>query len=180
MRLSIPTLAFLGLLGGCSAPSLVPFAGGQPSMAPDDWMVGTVDGYGVITDRFGTVKSQFHAHEVGTWDAAARTVTLVEHIIYLQGSTDKPTDRTWHFVEQSPGHWTGRANDIIGTAVAEQQGNAWHLVFHQLLPVGGSQVDAMIDDWRLRESDDVAVDHSTISKFGVELATAEVAFVKSK
>ncbi len=177
-------LAFPLLLGACSTPSVSQFAGGQPSMAPEQWMVGAVDGYGVIRDRFGAVKSQFHAHEVGTWDAASQTVTLVEHIEYLQGTpdhpADKPTDRTWRFVEASPGRWTGTAADVIGTAVGEQQGNAWHLMFHQTLPVGGNQVEVAIDDWRLREADDVAVDYSTISKFGFELASAEIAFVKAK
>jgi hypothetical protein len=149
-------------------------------MSPADWMVGTVDGYGLVIDRFGSVKSQFQAHEVGTWDPATRTVTLVEHITYLQGSTDAPTDRTWHFTEDSPGHWTGSAADVIGTATGEQQGNAWHLTFDQELTVGGHQTEVAVDDWRWRESNNVAVDSSTISKLGVTLATAQIAFVKAK
>ncbi len=166
-------------LAGCGSRDIGQFAAGQPTMAPNDWMVGTVDGYGLVIDRFGSVKSQFHAHEVGTWDASARSVTLVERITYLQGSSDAPTDRTWQFKETSPGHWTGTAADVIGTAVGEQLGNAWHLVFHQELPVGGHQVEVAVDDWRWREADDVAVDYSTISKFGITLATAQIAFVKS-
>ena len=168
-----------GGLAGCSTADVQAFAAGQPSMSPADWMVGTVDGYGFVTDRFGTVKSQFHAHEVGSWDAQTRSVTLVEHITYLQGSPDAPTDRTWRFVEQSSGHWLGTANDVIGTAIGEQQGNAWHLTFQQLLPIGGQQVEVSIDDWRLREADKVAIDRSEISKLGIHLATAEIAFVKS-
>ena len=89
-------LLLAAVLGGCGSQDIGAFSGGQPSMSPVDWMAGTVDGYGVVTDRFGTVKSQFHAHEVGSWDAAAHTVTLVEHIAYLQGSADPPTDRTRH------------------------------------------------------------------------------------
>jgi hypothetical protein len=148
-------------------------------MAPDAWMFGTVDGYGLIIDRFGSVKSQFHAHEVGNWDPASQTVTVNEHIVYLQGSTDDASDRTWRFVQTSPGHWSGTAADVIGTAVGEQKGNAWHLIFRQKLPVGGSQVEVDVDDWRWREADTVAIDHSTVSKFGVTLATGEIAFVKS-
>jgi hypothetical protein len=64
-------------------------------------------------------------------------------------------------------------------AVGEQQGNAWHLVFRQLLPVGGHQVAVTVDDWRWRESPNVSIDVSTISKFGLHLATAQIAFVKS-
>jgi hypothetical protein len=179
MRFKISTMAALLVLSSCGSRDVGLFANGQPSMSPADWMVGTVDGYGLIIDRFGTVKSQFHAHEVGTWDAASRTVTLVEHITYLQGSADAPTDRTWRFVESTPGHWTGTAADVIGTAVGEQQGNAWHLVFQQLLPVGGHQIEASVDDWRWREADNVAVDSSVISKAGLTLATAQIAFVKA-
>lgn len=167
-------------LGGCGSQDIGAFAGGQPSMSPADWMVGTVDGYGVVTDRFGTVKSQFHAHEVGHWDAAARSVSLVEHITYLQGSTDAPTDRTWRFVETTPGNWTGTAADVIGTAVGEQAGNAWHLTFRQELPVDGHRIEVAVDDWRWREADNVAVDSSTISKAGLTLATARIAFVKAQ
>lgn len=179
LDLSLPALALAVGLGGCGSRDIAPFAGGQPSMSPADWMVGTVDGYGLIIDRFGTVKSQFQAHEVGTWDDATKTVTLVERITYLQGSTDAPTDRTWHFTETAPGHWTGTAADVIGTAVGEQAGNAWHLMFHQQLPVGGHQIEVAVDDWRWREADNVAVDASTISKLGVTLATAQIAFVKA-
>ena len=177
---SISALTLILAFGGCGSRDVGEFAKGQPSMSPTDWMVGTVDGYGLVTDRFGSVKSQFHAHEVGTWDSATRTVTLVERITYLQGSTDAPTDRTWHFKEDSPGHWTGSAADVIGTAIGEQQGNAWHLTFDQELMVGGHQTQVAVDDWRWRESDNVAVDFSTISKFGVTLATAQIAFVKAK
>jgi len=105
-------------LGGCnSSPKVSAFGSGTPSMSPEHWMVGAVDGYGLITDRFGTVRNQFHAHEVGSWDAAAKSVTVVEHIVYLQGSADAPQDRTWTFTETSPGHWTGTAADVIGTAI---------------------------------------------------------------
>lgn len=166
-------------LAGCSSMNINQFAAGQPAMSPQNWMVGTVDGYGIITDRFGNVKSQFHAHEVGTWDPATSTVTLTEHINYLQGSTAPPTDRIWHFTETSNGNWTGTADDVIGTAIAQQQGNAWHLVFHQKLPVGSHQLEVTVDDWRIRESDNVALDTSTISKFGIHLATAQIAFIKS-
>ncbi len=175
----VPAFALAIVLGGCGSRQIGQFAGGYPSMSPADWMVGTVDGYGIIVDRFGSVKSQFHAYEVGTWDPVTRTVTLVEHVSYLQGSTDPPTDRTWHFVEGTTGHWTGTAADVIGTAVGEQAGNAWHLVFHQKLPVGGHQVAVTVDDWRWREADDVAVDSSTISKLGITLATAQIAFVRA-
>jgi hypothetical protein len=182
MRLhhSISALSLLLALGGCGSPELTQFASGEPSMSPSDWMVGTVDGYGLIMDRFGTVKSQFHAHETGTWDPASRTVTLVERIDYLQGSSDPPTGRVWRFVENAPGHWTGTASDVKGTAAGEQLGNAWHLTFRQMLPVGGHQVEVSVDDWRWRESPNVAIDYSTISKFGLRLATAQIAFVKSK
>lgn len=179
-KVAIPALTLVLALGGCGSRDIAAFSGGQPSMSPADWMVGTVDGYGLVIDRFGTVKSQFHAHEVGTWDAAARSVTLVERITYLQGSGDAPTDRTWRFVETAPGRWTGTAEDVIGTAVGEQSGNAWHLTFRQELPVSGHQVEVAVDDWRWREADGVAVDSSTISKLGVTLATAQIAFVKGR
>lgn len=178
MRLYGSMLVLVLALGGCGSRDIAQFSGGAPSMSPADWMVGTVDGYGLAIDRFGSVKSQFHAHEVGTWDAATRTVTLNERIDYLQGSGDAPIDRVWRFVEVAPGHWTGTAADVIGTATGEQAGNAWHLMFHQKLPVGGHQIEVAVDDWRWREADGVAVDSSTISKLGVTLATAQIAFVK--
>ncbi len=183
MKFSLLPLLLFGAAGfglaGCADTDISRFAGGAPTMAPQDWMVGTVDGYGVIIDRFGTVKSQFHAHEVGTWNPATRTVTLTEHINYLQGDTQPPTIRVWRFVQIGPGRWTGTAADVIGTATASQQGNAWHLLYRQKLPVGGHQLDVSVDDWRLREADNVAIDQSTISKLGINLATAEIAFVKA-
>ncbi len=176
-RYFMPVL--LLMMTGCSGETINQFAGGAPSMAPDQWMVGNVDGYGTITSRFGGVKSQFHAHEVGSLDPATHTVTLVEHITYLQGSDRPPTDRTWRFVETSAGQWSGQASDVIGTAKGEQRGNAWHLVYQQKLPIGGRQIVVTVDDWRTREAGGVAIDESAISKFGILLARAEIAFVKS-
>nr|WP_291424204.1 DUF3833 family protein [Acidocella sp.] len=167
-------------LTGCSSMTVSQFVNGHPSMAPDNWMVGAVDGYGAVIDRFNNLQSQFHVCEIGTWNPSARAVTLVEHITYLQESRDKPKNRTWHFVESSHGDWTGTAADVIGTADGEQAGNAWHLVFHQKLPIGGRQVVVKIDDWRFREANSVALDHSIITKLGIRLATVEIAFVKSK
>jgi len=178
MKFSVVVPLTVLLLIACSSENIQRFSSGQPSMAPNIWMVGDVEGYGVIRDRFGTVKSQFHIREVGNWDPATRTVTLVEHTVYLQSSS-KPSDRIWHFVESSPGSWTGTAADVIGTATGEQQGNAWHLIFRQTIPVGGHQVEVTVNDWRLREGDTVAIDHSTLTKLGVELASAEIAFVKT-
>jgi hypothetical protein len=175
----LPAMASIALLAGCGSPNIAQFASGTPSMAPDKWMLGTVDGYGLIVDRFGSVQGQFHAHEVGDWNAATQTMTVTEHITYLQGSTTPPSDRVWKFVQTSPGHWTGTAADVIGTAVGEQLGNAWHLKFSQNLPVGGQEVEVAVEDWRWRESDTVALDQSTITKLGLTLATGEIAFVKS-
>jgi hypothetical protein len=148
-------------------------------MAPNDWMVGTVNGYGIVRDRFGHVKSQFHVQEIGSWDPATRTVTLAEHIVYLHDPASKPSDRTWHFVESTQGRWTGTAGDVLGTASGEQQGNAWHLTYRQFIPVGGHQLAVTVDDWRLREADNVAVDNSAISKLGINLADVQIAFIKS-
>ena len=103
------SLLCLLLLDGCGSMDIRQFSGGAPSMAPENWMAGTVDGYGVIVDRFGNVKSQFHAHEVGVWDTTAHRLTLTEQITYLQGSDDPPTGRVWQFTEISPGHWQGKA-----------------------------------------------------------------------
>ncbi len=180
LRRILPLNAAAGLLflGGCASVRIAQFASGVPSMAPQDWMVGTVQGYGFIIDWFGNVESQFNAREVGTWNPATRTVTLTEHITYLQGDKQPPTNRVWHFVQVGPTQWTGTANDVIGTATAEQEGNAWHLRYRQDLPVGGYEVEVSVDDLRLREADNVAVDYSTISKLGLHLATAEIAFVR--
>jgi hypothetical protein len=171
--------ALLMALAGCGSLDINQFAAGKPTMAPQDWMTGTVDGYGFIIDRFGNVQSQFHAHEVGNWNPSTQSITLTEKITYLQNSRAKPTFRIWHFTQVAPGEWTGTASDVIGTAKATQQGNAWHLVYRQFLPVHGHQVAVTVDDWRIREDERVALDRATISKLGLCLATSEIAFVKS-
>jgi hypothetical protein len=171
--------AVLITLSGCGSMDIHQFAGGAPTMAPQDWLAGTVDGYGYITDRFGNVQSQFHAHEVGSWDPRLKSVTLRENIVFLQNRKTRPTTRVWHFTELAPGQWTGTASDVIGIATATQQGNAWHLIYRQYLPVKGHQLAVTVDDWRIREAPQVALDHAVISKLGVNLATSEIAFVKS-
>ncbi len=79
----------------------------------------------------------------------------------------------------APDNWmAGTAADITGTATGTQAGNAWHLSFNQNLPVNGHELAVHVEDWRIRESNNVAIDISTISKLGIRLAVSDIAFVK--
>lgn len=174
LKLSAACLG-LAMLAGCTTMQPKDFAGGSPTMALDDYFPGHSTAYGLFIDRFGNVRNQFTVDCQGSWDGT--TMTLVEHFTYVGGPDGQPTSRIWHFHKTGPNQWVGTAGDVIGDAVGEQDGNVFHMTYVTDLHKGGSTLRVAVSDWMFRQSDDVVLNHTTISKLGVTLGDVQIAFV---
>ncbi len=173
-KLIAPMAAAIALTG-CTTMRPVDFASGSPTMALDNYFPGHSIAYGIFIDRFGNVRNQFTVDCHGSWDGT--TMTLVEHFTYVGGANGQPTFREWHFHKTGPNTWIGRANDTIGDAVGEQDGNAFHMTYSVDLHTGNSAHEVQVSDWMFRQSPDVVINHTVISKLGITLGDVQIAFV---
>jgi hypothetical protein len=103
--------------------------------------------------------------------------TLDESFTYSDGSTQK---RIWHLTALGDGRYSGRADDVIGTAQGQTRGNAFHWNYTLALPVDGSVYHVALDDWMYLVNDQVMLNKATMRKWGVHLGEVTLSFTKRK
>jgi hypothetical protein len=108
-----------------------------------------------------------------TWQGDAGT--LDEHFAYSDGTTQR---RVWHLTRQADGRYVGTADDVVGTAVGQQSGNAFHWTYTLALPVDGRVIDVQMDDWMLLMNDKTMLNKATMRKWGFALGEVTLSFTK--
>ena len=166
----LPALCAVAL-GGCSAPRIGDYANEQPTLELRDYFNGTVDAYGIFTDRSGHVVKRFTVLMECSWQGDAGV--LDEHFQYSDGTRQR---RVWHVTRQADGHYTGMADDVIGQALGEQAGNTFHWTYTLALPVDGHTIDVQFDDWMYRMTDKVLLNRAAMRKWGVDLGQVTLSF----
>jgi hypothetical protein len=161
------------ILGGCASQQIDTYATEKPVLDLQQYFNGTLDAYGVFTDRSGTVVKRFTVVMVCNWIGAQGV--LDETFTYADGSTQK---RIWRLQKQADGRFTGRADDVVGEALGESRGNAFHWAYTLRLPVDGKVYDVQFDDWMYLMTDKVMLNKAAMSKFGVRLGEVTLSFVK--
>ena len=78
---------------------------------------GTLDAYGVFTDRSGTVVKRFTVVMQCSWKDGQGV--LDEDFLYSDGSKQK---RIWRLTALGNGRYTGQADDVVGQAQGQTQG----------------------------------------------------------
>jgi len=173
--LAICLIAF-GLLG-CSSPSVKQYAQETPKLDLSEYFNGTIDAYGIFTDRSGEVKKRFTVLLVAKWSVVngKKTGILDESFEYSDGTKQK---RIWTLVETAPGKYTGTADDVIGEAIGEAAGNALNWAYTLALPVDNSIYHVQFDDWMYLVSPKVMINKAQMSKFGINLGEVTLSFYK--
>ena len=173
--LAICLIAF-GLLG-CSSPSVNQYAQETPKLDLSEYFNGTIDAYGIFTDRSGEVKKRFTVLLVAKWSVVngKKTGILDESFEYSDGTKQK---RIWTLVETAPGKYTGTADDVIGEAIGESAGNALNWSYTLALPVDKSIYHVQFDDWMYLVSPKVMINKAQMSKFGINLGEVTLSFYK--
>jgi hypothetical protein len=174
-RLLIASLAVACALalGGCASQQIESFANEKPVLDLQQYFNGTLDAYGVFTDRSGAVVKRFTVVMVCTWQG--NEGTLDERFSYSDGSHQT---RVWHLTKQGDGHFVGRADDVVGQALGESRGNAFHWNYTLNLPVDGKTYEMQFDDWMYLMGEKVMLNKATMRKFGLRLGEVTLSFVK--
>ena len=161
------------LLSGCATQQIETYAQDKPLLDLTQYFAGTLDAYGVFTDRSGTVVKRFTVVMVCTW--SGDDGVLDEDFRYSDGSTQK---RIWRLRKLGDGRFSGRADDVVGEARGETRGNTFHWTYTLNLPVDGRVFEVQFDDWMYLMTDKVMLNKAAMSKFGVRLGEVTLSFVK--
>ena len=161
------------LLTACAAPDVQRYRDERPVLDLRTYFNGTLDGWGVFQDRSGTVQRRFHVVIDARWQGD--TGTLDEHFTWSDGSRSR---RVWTLTRQADGSWRGRADDVVGEAVGEVAGNALRWRYVLALPVDGRVWHVDFDDWMFLMDEQVMLNRSAMSKFGLHLGEVTLSFRK--
>ena len=138
---------------------------------------GTLDAYGIFTDRSGQVVKRFTVVMTCAWQGppGQEVGVLDEAFTYSDGSTGR---RVWTLKRQPDGRYTGTAGDVLGEAKGQESGNAFRWGYTLNLPVDGRSIEVQFDDWMYLMTDKVMLNKAVMSKFGIRLGEVTLSFVK--
>ncbi|WP_394791224.1 DUF3833 domain-containing protein [Rhodoferax sp.] len=163
----------LSVLAGCAGPQVADYAGQSPKLDLRSYFNGTLDAYGIFTDRSGKVVKRFTVLMVCSWNGDDGV--LDESFTYSDGTTQK---RIWRLHHEADGRFSGRADDVVGAALGEQSGNAFHWAYTLALPVDGSVYNVQMDDWMYMVNERVMLNKARMSKLGIHLGDVTLSFTK--
>ena len=165
--------ALTSTLSGCGSQQINDYASDKPVLELRDYFNGTLDAYGVFTDRSGKVVKRFTVVMKGSW--TGDDGVLDEDFSYSDGTVQK---RIWRLKRLSNGRYSGVADDVVGTADGQQSGNAFNWTYTMALPVDGKVYNVQFDDWMYLMTDKVMLNKATMSKFGFRLGEVTLSFTK--
>ena len=165
------------LLAGCAGPQINDYAAKKPTLDLRQYFNGTLDAYGVFTDRSGKVVKRFTVVMDCKWTGppGQEVGVLDEAFTYSDGTKDR---RIWTLKRGADGKYTGTAGDVLGEAAGEEKGNAFRWGYTLLLPVDGKTIEVQFDDWMYLMNDKVMLNKATMSKFGFKLGEVTLSFAK--
>ena len=173
LLLSAGAAASALVLTGCAGPQISDFAGQKPALDLRQYFNGTLDAYGVFTDRSGAVVKRFTVVMRCTWNGDEGV--LDEDFTYSDGTTQK---RIWRLKHEGNGRYTGRADDVVGVAEGQTAGNAFRWGYTLALPVDGRVWNVQFDDWMYLLDERVMLNKAVMSKFGIRLGEVTLSFTK--
>ena len=156
-------------LAGCGTQAINDYANEKPALELRDYFNGTLDAYGVFTDRSGKVVKRFTVVITCTW--SGDDGVLDEDFTYSDGTRQR---RVWRLKHRGSGRYTGQADDIVGQADGRQSGNAFNWTYTMALPV----YEVQFDDWMYLVTDKIMLNKATMRKFGWRLGEVTLSFTK--
>ena len=160
-------------LAGCGSVPVERYRDERPAMDLQRYFNGTVDAWGMFQDRSGKVIKRFYVRIDARW--TGDTGVLDEHFEYSDGTRSR---RVWTITRLDANRYRGTADDVIGEARGEMQGNALRWQYVLKLEVDGKSWEVDFDDWMYMIDDQVMLNRSVMSKFGIRLGEVILSFRK--
>jgi len=173
----ILVIGLISLLAACASPKVSDYANQKPALDLSEYFNGTLDAYGIFTDRSGAVVKRFTVLMKCRWEMidGKKVGTLDESFEYSDGTKQK---RIWKLTEVSPGKYIGKADDVVGEAIGESAGNALNWTYTLALPVDKDIYNVQFNDWMYLVTPKVMINKAQMSKFGIYLGEVTLSFYK--
>jgi hypothetical protein len=160
-------------MGCASAPTPADYADQKPALDLRQYFNGPLTAHGIFTDRSGRVVKRFTVQMVGRWTGDQGV--LDEDFTYSDGTRQR---RVWRITDHGQGHYTGQADDVVGTAEGHAAGNALQWAYTLRLPVDGKTYDVQFNDWMYLMDNHTMLNKAAMSKFGLHLGEVTLSFHK--
>ena len=126
IKILVPVL----LISSCGMkPSIEDSKLSDRDFSLEEFFVGDIEAWGIFEDRFGNLRRQFRVEINGY--IKDEELILEEEFYYSDGERDK---RVWTIVNKKNGIYEGRADDIIGKAIGQSEGNAFNWTYKLYKP----------------------------------------------
>ena len=172
-------LTFLLLFTGCFQTDMKQFENNKPKLDLFSFFEGETIAYGIFEDRFGNLKRQFRVNIKGTTNN--KTLTLDEDFLYDDGEKAK---RIWTIEKKLDENnnitYIGSADDVEGKATGSISGNTLNWTYDIYLNIKGSNIKVHFNDWIYKQSDDLAINRAYVSKFGINIGSVTLVFLRGK
>ena len=171
---------FFLLFAGCFQTDMKQFENNKPKLDLFAFFEGETIAYGIFEDRFGNLKRQFRVNIEGKIDN--KTLTLDEDFLYDDGEKAK---RIWTIKKQIDSNdnkitYVGNADDVEGKASGSISGNTLNWTYDIYLNIKGSNIKVHFNDWIYQQSDDLAINRAYVSKFGINIGSVTLVFLRGK
>ncbi len=166
-------VALAVIMAGCGSVQVEQYRDQRPALDLQQYFNGTIDAWGIFQDRSGHVVKRFTVRIDARW--SGDTGTLDEHFEYSDGTRSR---RVWTLQRIDQNRFRGTADDVVGEAIGELHGNALRWQYVLRLDVDGRNWEVDFDDWMYLMDDQVMLNRSVMSKFGVRLGEVILTFRK--
>mgnify|MGYP000592620678 FL=1 len=184
MRFITTTLLIL-LLTACSAVDIQQYKDNQPKLVLDQFFNGELTAHGILKNRSGEVIRYFNVTMTGSWDENG-VGTLAEKFIFNDESIQY---RTWTFTpvamakdaaitETNIIKYQATANDTLAPTLIDLSGNAFFMNYDLLINYQGDDIDVNIDDKMYLINENVIINESVMTKYGIEVGYITLTIIK--
>ena len=178
-KIFLTTILFISSLTGCFQTNMKQFENNTPKLNLFSFFEGDTIAYGIFEDRFGNLKRQFRVNIKGSVDK--EQLTLDEEFLYDDGEQAKRIWKIKKIIDDKKNIvYSGQADDVEGNASGSISGNALNWSYDIFLNIKGSNVKVHFNDWIYQQSDEIAINRAYVSKFGVNIGSVTLVFLRGK
>ena len=162
------------LLVSCST-GINDYQSTSPKFDLQAYFTGKITARGMLQDYSNKVTRRFCVDIHGSWQGNRG---LLKEIFYFDDG--EISHRNWHITKMKNGHYSGRADDVVGTAMGSEKGFAFHWNYVLSVPVNGSNYHISMDDWMYRLDEYRLFNKTTMKKFGISVGEVTLFFDKAQ
>lgn len=153
-------------LTACSSVNVLDYSNAKPPLVLEEFFNGDLVAHGMVKNRSGKVTRRFKACINASWEN--NVGTLDEYFIFDDGGTQ---NRIWKLTPNGNGRYRAAANDIVGSALLDVAGNTAFMNYTLEINYRGNDLTVDVDDRLYRVSEDIIINESTLTKFGVNVGS---------